>query len=181
MGTEAGFVLLFVVATAVAIAARRFRLPYTVALVLAGLVLGLIHLFEPPHLTKDLLYAGFLPGLLFEAAFHLDFRDFWRDRSAIAALAVPGVALAIVLTAVFLEPVIKTLALGEGLGWAHAIVFGALIAATNPIAAVSVFKKLGAPRRRGLDGRAKLQAAWPPHLKSRVSPSSSERSACSAT
>lgn len=130
-----------------AIAARRFRVPYTVALVLAGLGLGLIHLFEPPHLTKDLLYAVFLPGLLFEAAFHLDFRDFWQDRAAIAALAVPGVALAIVLTAVFLEPVIKTLALGEGFGWAHAIVFGALIAATDPIAVVSMFKSLGAPRR----------------------------------
>ncbi|MGH7688863.1 MAG: cation:proton antiporter, partial [Gemmatimonadaceae bacterium] len=72
MNTETSFVLLFVVATAVAIGARRFRLPYTVALVLAGLVLGIVHLFEPPNLTKDLLYALFLPGLLFEAAFHLE-------------------------------------------------------------------------------------------------------------
>jgi Na+:H+ antiporter len=147
MGTETSFVLLFVVATAVAIAARRFRLPYTVALVLAGLVLGMVHLFEPPHLTKDLLYAVFLPGLLFEAAFHLEFREFWRDRAPIAALAVPGVAAAIALTALFLEPVIKTLALGEGFGWSHAVVFGALIAATDPIAVVSMFKSLGAPRR----------------------------------
>ena len=98
------FVLLFVVATAVAIAARRLRLPYTVALVLAGLVLGLVRLFEPPNLTKELLYAVFLPGLLFEAAFHLEFRDFWRDRFAIAALAVPGVVAAVALTAMLLEP-----------------------------------------------------------------------------
>jgi hypothetical protein len=61
MGTES-FVLLLVVATAVAIAARRLRLPYTVALVCAGLVLGFLHLFEPPQLTKELLYALFLPG-----------------------------------------------------------------------------------------------------------------------
>ena len=150
MGSEAGFVLLFVVATAVAIGARRFRLPYTVALVLAGLVLGVIHLFEPPHLTQELLYAVFLPGLLFEAAFHLEFRDFWRDRIALAALAVPGVAAAIALTAVILEPLIKTFALGESLGWPHAIVFGALIAATDPIAVVGMFKTLGAPRRLSL-------------------------------
>jgi Na+:H+ antiporter len=145
--TETSFVLLFVVATAVAIAARRFRLPYTVALVLAGLALGIVHLFEPPNLTRELLYTVFLPGLLFEAAFHLEFRDFWRDRVAIAALAVPGVAAAIALTAVILEPTIKTLDLGAGFGWPHAIVFGALIAATDPIAVVSMFKSLGAPRR----------------------------------
>jgi Na+:H+ antiporter len=145
--TETSFVLLFVVATAVAIGARRFRLPYTVALVLAGLVLGIVHLFEPPNLTQDLLYTVFLPGLLFEAAFHLEFRDFWRDRVPIAALAVPGVAAAIALTAAILEPTIKALGLGAGFGWPHAIVFGALIAATDPIAVVSMFKSLGAPRR----------------------------------
>ena len=147
MGTETSFVLLFVVATAVAIAARRFRLPYTVALVLAGLALGIVHLFDPPNLTRALLYAVFLPGLLFEAAFHLEFKDFWRDRTAIAALAVPGVAAAIALTAVILEPIITTLELGQGFGWPHAIVFGALIAATDPIAVVGMFKSLGAPRR----------------------------------
>ena len=150
MNTETSFVLLFVVASAVAIGARRFRLPYTVALVLAGLVLGFVHLFEPPNLTKELLYAVFLPGLLFEAAFHLEFRDFWRDRTAIAALAVPGVAAAIALTAVILEPIIKTLELGQGFGWSHAIVFGALIAATDPIAVVGMFKTLGAPHRLSL-------------------------------
>jgi CPA1 family monovalent cation:H+ antiporter len=146
MGTES-FVLLFVVATAVAIAARRLRLPYTVALVCAGLVLGFLHLFEPPQLTKELLYALFLPGLLFEAAFHLEFRDFWRDRTAIAALAVPGVIAVVALTAVILEPIVKTLGLDAGFGWSHAVIFGALIAATDPIAVVSMFRSLGAPRR----------------------------------
>ena len=142
MGTES-FVLLFVVATAVAIAARRFRLPYTVALVIAGLVLGVLQLFEPPELTKELLYALFLPGLLFEAAFHLEFRDFWRERMAIAALAVPGVVAAVRLTALILEPIVTMLGLGEGFGWGHAVIFGSLIAATDPIAVVSIFRSLG--------------------------------------
>jgi Na+:H+ antiporter len=157
LGTE-GFVLLFVVATAVAIGARRFRLPYTVALVLAGLALGVVRLFAPPSLTKELLYAVFLPGLLFEAAFHIDFHDFWRERTAIVALAVPGVAASVALTAAVLEPTLQALELGQGFGWQHAVVFGALIAATDPIAVVGVFKSVGAPRRLGvlLEGESLL-------------------------
>ena len=73
------YLILFVVATAVAIAARHARVPFTVALVVAGLVLGALHLVPAPHLTRDLLYTIFLPGLLFEAAFHLDVRDVRRD------------------------------------------------------------------------------------------------------
>ena len=68
MHFELAFVLLFSIATAVAIAARYFKFPYTVALVVTGLVLGTAHVFEPPHLTKELLFAIILPGLLFEAA-----------------------------------------------------------------------------------------------------------------
>jgi CPA1 family monovalent cation:H+ antiporter len=157
MGTES-FVLLFIVATAVAIVARRFRLPYTVALVLAGVALGMVRLFESPDLTRELLYAVFLPGLLFEAAFHLDFHDFWRDRTAIALLAVPGVAAAVALTAAILEPMIHVLGMAQGFGWQHAVLFGALIAATDPIAVVGMFKSLGAPRRLGvlLEGESLL-------------------------
>jgi CPA1 family monovalent cation:H+ antiporter len=54
METETILILLFVVATAVAIAVQRLAVPYTVALVFAGLVLGLLHAFEAPHLTKAL-------------------------------------------------------------------------------------------------------------------------------
>ena len=99
------FILLFVVATAVAIAVQRLAVPYTVALVFTGLVLGLVHAFEAPHLTKALLFSVFLPGLLFEAAFHIEFKQFWRNRLAIYSLALPGVVAAIALTAVILTPV----------------------------------------------------------------------------
>lgn len=74
MGHELVFVALFLVATAVALVARALRTPYTVALVVTGLALGATHVLSPPHLTRELLYAVFLPGLVFEAAFHLDFK-----------------------------------------------------------------------------------------------------------
>ncbi len=150
MQGEAVFVLLFIVATAVAVAARRLQVPYTVALVLAGLVLGPLHAFEPPHLTKELLFSIILPGLIFEAAFHVEFRDFWRDRNAILSLAVPGVVATIALTTILLTPVVGALSLADAFDWRHALVFGTVVAATDPISVVALFKHLGVPRRLGL-------------------------------
>ena len=135
------------VATAVAIAVQRLAVPYTVALVFTGLVLGLLHAFEAPHLTKALLFSVFLPGLLFEAAFHIEFKQFWRNRLTINSLALPGVVAAIALTAVILTPVANALHFVQGFTWKHALVFGAIISATDPIAVVAIFKNLGVPKR----------------------------------
>jgi CPA1 family monovalent cation:H+ antiporter len=146
MESETTLVLLFVVATAVAIAVQRLAIPYTVALVLTGIVLGLLHAFEAPHLTKALLFSVFLPGLLFEAAFYIEFKQFWRNRITIHSLALPGVVGAIALTAVILTPVANTF-LVRGFTWKHALVFGAIISATDPIAVVAIFKSLGVPKR----------------------------------
>jgi CPA1 family monovalent cation:H+ antiporter len=145
--TTSGIVLLLAVAMGVALVARRLRVPYTVALVVAGLALGATHAVPAPRLTKDLLYAAFLPGLLFEAAFHLDLRDFRANRRAILGLAVPGVVLAVVATAAALACVPRGLGLPLALGWPAAWVFASLIAATDPIAVVALFRDLGAPHR----------------------------------
>lgn len=147
MNIETILILLFIVATTVAIAVQKLQMPYTVGLVLAGLMLGFVHIFSPPHLTKELLFAVFLPGLLFEAAFHLEFSQFWRNRTTIISLAIPGVAAAIVLTAVILTPVVDALHFVENFNWRHALVFGALISATDPIAVVAVLRNIGAPKR----------------------------------
>jgi CPA1 family monovalent cation:H+ antiporter len=141
------FIMLFIVATAVAIGVRRLRIPYTVALVLAGLLLGLSHFLEPPHLTKSLLFSVFLPGLLFEAALHMDFEQFWRNRLTIISLAVPGVVAAIALTTLILAQAAQWLGTAPNFSWEYALVFASLIAATDPIAVVATFKKLGAPKR----------------------------------
>jgi CPA1 family monovalent cation:H+ antiporter len=155
---ETGFILLFVVATAVAIAARSLRVPYTVALVLAGVILGALQLFPAPHLTKDLLFSVFLPGLIFEAAFHIEWREFKENLITILTLAVPGVIASTALVAFALPPVIDALGLIRGFSWTHALVFGALISATDPVAVVALFRNLGAPRRLTtlLDGESLL-------------------------
>jgi len=123
----------------VALLARRLRIPYTVALVAVGLLLGATDVMPAPHLTKDLLYSTLLPGLLFEAAYHLDARDFWRNKSAILTLAIPGVVIAICVTTPLLAITF--------MAWPAALVFAALIAATDPIAVVALFRVVGAPRR----------------------------------
>ncbi len=147
MHTENTLILLFILATAVAVLAKRLGLPYTVALVLTGLALGQLRVFEPLHLTQELLFAVFLPGLLFEAAFHLDFAQFRSDGSLILTLAVPGVIAAILATAAILVPAAGLLPLAEAFTWQHALVFGALVAASDPIAVVALFRSLGAPSR----------------------------------
>jgi len=144
---EAVFLVLFSIASAVAIAAKRLKIPYTVALVATGLVLGLVHVVEAPHLTRQLLYTFILPGLLFEASFHLDLGDFWKNRLAIPMLAVPGVLATILLTAAILASLAHGLDFMRGFTFAHGLIFGAVIAATDPIAVVGLFRALGAPKR----------------------------------
>jgi CPA1 family monovalent cation:H+ antiporter len=145
--TEKIFLILFIVATAVAVGARRLRVPYTVALVIAGLLLGMTRAFTPPHLTKGLLYSLFLPGLLFEAAFHLESSRFWANKLTILGLAVPGVVGAMAVATVLLVPAVHAFAFVERFNYSHGLVFAAAIAATDPIAVTAMFKSLGAPRR----------------------------------
>lgn len=141
------FVLLFTAATAVALITRRLRIPYTVALVIAGAGLGALHLAPGIRLTRELLFAVFLPGLVFEASFHLSASDLRVNARAIFALAVPGIFVAGGATAAVLVGGVDLAHLDPGFGWPHALVFGSLIAATDPIAVVALFKTLGAPRR----------------------------------
>lgn len=147
MHAEFTFILLFSVATAVAIAARYLKLPYTVALVIAGLVLGSAHAFEPPNLTKEFLFAVILPGLIFEAAFHLDVRKFWKERVAITSMAIPGLVIAVLLTTALLVPSANALEFVTDFTLTDGLIFGSLIVATDPIAVVGLFKTLGAPKR----------------------------------
>ncbi len=139
-GTEQTLVLLLIIAATVAVLARRVGVPYIIGLVLVGLAVGLALHFESLRLSSDLVFYVFLPILLFESAYNLEatqLRDQWRR---IAALAVPGVFVAFALTALGVH-------LLGGLAWSAALLFGALIAATDPVSVVSLFRKLGVSER----------------------------------
>ncbi len=150
MAFENAFIILFCIATAVALAVRRYKVPYTVALVLTGLGLGALHVIEAPHLTKELLFAVFLPGLLFEAAFHMDVAKVRENAKTILSLAVPGVIVAIGLTALLTSLVVRAFQVDPTFTISYGLVLGALVAATDPIAVVALFRSLNVPRRLSL-------------------------------
>lgn len=142
-------VLLLVVATLVSLIARRLRIPFTVGLLLAGLALGATSLIAPPALTRELLFTLILPGLLFEAALNLHIEEFRRDAVTLTSLAVPGVIAGIAVIVLVLGPTVALFGAGSGdvpLG-RGALVFAALISATDPVAVVALFRALDAPRR----------------------------------
>lgn len=125
---------------AVAVVAKRLRLPYTVALVLAGLALGLVPQLSGIQLTPDLILTVFLPVLLFEGAYNLPAHRLRRNLAPIALLAVPGVVLGTAVTGALVHWLL-------GLAWPVALLFGAIISATDPVSVLALFRQLGAPRR----------------------------------
>lgn len=146
---EVQVLVLLLIASLVGMGARRLRLPYTLALVVAGLVLGFVNLepIEGMQLTPELLMLLFLPPLLFEAAFHLSIVEFRRNVVQILFLAVPGVAVAVTLTALLAYAGIHLTGLEPRFTLGAAFLFAAVISATDPISVLALFKEFGAPRR----------------------------------
>jgi monovalent cation:H+ antiporter, CPA1 family len=142
---EISVLVLLAIAAAVALVSHRLRTPYAIGLVIAGLALGNVTSFSGPQLTKDLLFLVVLPGLLFEGAFKLDFLEFWKARFSILTLAVPGLVASTVLTAALLWAGVNQFQPGS-ITFNEALVFGALISATDPISVLSLFRSLGVDR-----------------------------------
>lgn len=137
--TETLIIELLLIVSLVAIIVRRLQVPYMVALVVVGLLLTAQTQLSF-QLTPELILTLFVPPLVFEAAFHLNLAELRRNLGAILLLAVPGV----VLTMFIVGGIVSW---GAGLALPVTLSFGALIAATDPIAVVSIFRLLGVPKR----------------------------------
>src|SRR4051794_12643744 len=134
------FVAVLIAASAVAIAARWARLSYTLALLLFGLGLGALHAVPSPDLSSEIILLIFLPPLLFEAAFVLDLKAIWNVRIGVSVLAIPGVLIAMLVGGAIAHITLD-------LPWSIALLFGAMIAATDPVAVLATFRQLGVERR----------------------------------
>ena len=134
---------LLVVAILVAIAARRLRLPYTVGLVVAGMSLAFSHINLGISLTHDMIFDLILPALLFEAALNLHWGELKRDAVPVMLLSIVGVLISTAVT---------FLGMRHLLAWptAPALIFAVLIAATDPVAVIALFKDLN------MKGRVRL-------------------------
>lgn len=133
-------VWLLIAVMAVALISKYIRLPYTIALVIAGLGIALAQLNFRIGLTPDIILFIFLPALLFESAYHLRFSDLRENLRPITLLAVPGVILTAVCVAAFVYYAV-------GVSWETAFLFGAIMSATDPVSVIAVFRQIGAPRR----------------------------------
>jgi monovalent cation/hydrogen antiporter len=138
---ESIFLLLLLFVAVFAGAARRLRVPYPILLTIIGGILGALPIFPNIALEPNLVFFVFLPPLLFAAGWQLSWREFQANLSRILRLAV-GLVIFTILVLIagrrWLLP---------GFDWQSALLLGAIIGATDAIAATAIARRLGLPRR----------------------------------
>ncbi len=141
MGINVGTVeLLLLVAAIVAMLARRLRMPYSVGLVVAGIALSLFHAAPQIIFSRDLIFTILLPPLIFEAALRIRWRELRKDAAIIFTMATVGVMVSACVTMLGLRYLVNW-------EWSSALLFSVLIAATDPVSVIAMFKDAGARGR----------------------------------
>jgi CPA1 family monovalent cation:H+ antiporter len=120
--------------------AGRLGLPYPVVLVLGGLALGIVPGLPTPRLDPNVFFFIFLPPLLYSEAFLYSPEAFRAAATEIVLLAVGLVVACTLAVAVAAHAAV-------GMPWASAFVLGAVVAPTDPVAAMAVIRRLGVPHR----------------------------------
>ncbi|MCT7959660.1 cation:proton antiporter [Laspinema sp. D1] len=132
-------IILLLVATFVAIFSRQFKIPYVAGLVLAGLA---ITEFLPGNIGLDssLILNLFLPILVFEAAINTDISRLRSTIVPISLLAGPGLIVSFGVTGLVVK-------FGLGLDWIPALLVGVILAVTDTVSVIAVFKEVSVPSR----------------------------------
>ena len=146
INTELIVAALLLIAALVAWFTKLVRFPYTVGLVIVGVLITMLMPQKPeltPALARELILLILLPPLVFEAALHIELSEFRNNLLSMLVFAIPGVLVTTVLVGWLLATV-------TGLPLITMLVFGALIAATDPVAVTAIFRELGLPKRLGL-------------------------------
>jgi Na+/H+ antiporter len=139
---EVELILALLVAVVVlATAAQAVRLPYPILLVLGGLLLALVPAVPNIVLAPELVFLFFLPPLLYIAGFNTSLREIKAQLRSILSLAV-GLVLATMVVVAFI-----THAMLPELGWPIALALGAIVSPPDAVAATTLLRGLGVPRR----------------------------------
>jgi CPA1 family monovalent cation:H+ antiporter len=137
-------ILLLIITLIVALLSRLMRVPYTLLLVIVGFLVGigvgLLPFLPHEHLDPNVVLYIFIPALLFEGAWKADLERLEAEWLPIILLVIPGVVLSIFVVAVALH-------FGIGLEWLLALLVGAIVAPTDPVAVIALFQQLGVPDR----------------------------------
>ena len=144
MSTAQGFllflILLGVAATALRLVSRTTPVvPYPVLLAAGGVLIGLVPGLRVPPVSPELILLAFVPGLVFEATLSLNLPELWRRLVPVSLLTTAGVFVTVLLIAGLTHYAL-------GLDWPSGFLLGAIVAATDPIAVVTMLRQLGAPR-----------------------------------
>jgi CPA1 family monovalent cation:H+ antiporter len=134
------FVVLLLAAATLTTLARNLPVPYMTQLAVLGAIASPLLAGRVPQLDHALILFVVLPGLLFEAAFNLDWRHLRDNLLAVVLLATVGVAVTMIVVGVLGH-------LALGLPMEAAVLFGAAVAATDPVAVVATFRRLRVPTR----------------------------------
>ncbi len=126
--------IILLIGAVVAIIARRLKVPYTVGLVIAGIILAFLPLGLEVNFSKELIFKVLLPPLIFEAALYIHWKELKRDLIPVITFASVGVLLSAGITAAIMHFVV-------GWDWTMATLFGVLIAATDPVSVIATFKE----------------------------------------
>jgi CPA1 family monovalent cation:H+ antiporter len=135
--------LVLLVACIVAMVSRAMRLPYSVGLVAAGILLAFLPFRFAETPSPDWFYSMLLPPLIFEAALQIKWQPFRRELPVLLTLAFGGTMLAAALVGFGMHWLV-------GWGWIAALTFGFLIAATDPVAVIAAFRELRVEPRLSL-------------------------------
>lgn len=138
---EAVFLLLLLFVAVFAGLARRFKVPYPILLVIAGLLLSFMPGMPRVGLDPNLVFLVFLPPLLYSAAWTLSWREFQKNFTRIVMLAVGLVLFSVAGLAMAAGSLLP------GFDWRSALLLGAVVAATDAIAATSIARRVGLPQR----------------------------------
>ncbi len=145
---EVEIIILMMVIVSVAMSVRYFsQLPYTIALIFAGIILSFFHTFPDIHLTPDLIFHILLPPLLFEAAFNLNANESKANIKPILIYAVFGVIISTFVIGFFLSGIFSFFNSEQTIPLVALLLFGAVISSTDPISVLAIFKELGVPKR----------------------------------
>lgn len=128
-------VVLLLIALSVILLTRRLAVPYTLGLVVVGLLCSLLGLLSNVRLTPDLVLFVFLPALLFEGSWSLSLGLLRAHWLTVFVLVVPGLLLALVMIALPLHFL-------AGLSWESALLLAAILSPTDPVAVLGLFRQL---------------------------------------